>query len=147
MPKQKSDSSFDVLIDTINYYVPESTAIAIRTIGANNAEKKDRVEVRRMVLQEMMKVARVQREAEWGTVRRDQRMHSSRPPRLVGWKKTQHGTLKGRIYGSRQNTDGEWIETQVVARGKVRNGSMVRTRDGERYLLSKRLNDASMSKK
>jgi hypothetical protein len=46
------------------------------------------------------------------------------------------GGVSGRIYGSPNFEDGEFVETSPIARGKFENGSVVTTNSRSRYFLS-----------
>jgi len=57
-------------------------------------------------------------------------------PVIKSWKKRSDGGVSGRIYGSPNFEDGDFIETSPISKGKIENGSVVATKSKSRYYLS-----------
>jgi len=57
-------------------------------------------------------------------------------PVIKSWKERSDGGVSGRIYGSPNFEDGDFIETSPISKGKIENGSVVATKSKSRYYLS-----------
>lgn len=57
-------------------------------------------------------------------------------PSIRGWKVRVEGGISGIIYGSPSAEDGDYIETSPIARGTIKDGTVVETTSGSRYFLS-----------
>jgi len=57
-------------------------------------------------------------------------------PVIKSWKKRADGGVSGRIYGSPNFEDGDFVETSPISQGKIENGSVVATKSRSRYFLS-----------
>jgi len=102
------DEFLDIVSDTVNCYVSESTTDAIRNFGTERMERRESAKIRRMVLQERMSekykpppmkkrekkkdVDPNEKKSRRGTAKSSRREGQSNnlPPRLVAWKKTKH---------------------------------------------------------
>jgi len=57
-------------------------------------------------------------------------------PTIVEWRSRRDGGISGRIFGSRNFSEGEKVETSPISKGEIQNGMVVTTESGSRYFLS-----------
>ena len=105
--------------------------------AAAAAELKRKAEEQRMAMEAKKPVVAQKKPAP---VRSSPVKPASQAPRGVpeirSWTKRADGGVSGRIYGSTNFKDGDFVETSKISRGKIENGSTVSTASGSRYFLS-----------